>query len=472
MKKLLFLIIFTIIPLLLCGVSCSQKSPYAFGGGSGSAEDPYQIATAEDLMLLSEYVNQINTSAHFKLTADIDMTDSLWTPIGRYFYGNSDNPLDFYHPIAFHGVLDGNGHIIKNLTINTSSERAMEQNTSWQNIQAAFIGFAAGTQDNPTLIKNLTLENVHISIDSYGYESAYASSFVGMAGTMNASQVTIENCHVTGMVRGGNESSHVAGFAAENHGDIINCSFEGVLECAAKSNEAKVGGFAVKNAGNIDRCSAGSMIIVNPTDIPQKDTQAILIDGFIPKKLDFHSAYSENTSISNSSVHGNVLAIPDTVEAVNQIEVEPPVEAVHKRKEAPFLNSGIEYDNFRLMDWAYLSLAGFTFGPKGESKILFLKGGSLFSISDDDDSTRNYLTSVDHILSGDYQIEYLLAHGTDHLEIYMNQMLGSDEIADIKAFIETCYGKVVKYDSNPAPKVSHILLHHLGGVERFEVSAM
>lgn len=85
-----------------------------FVGGDGSAEDPYQIATAEQLALLAYLINNNNTNfsyrdKHFSITADIslDKTDQNgkvdWVPIG--------NSLTFY------GTVRGNGHTISGMTI-------------------------------------------------------------------------------------------------------------------------------------------------------------------------------------------------------------------------------------------------------------------------------------------------------------------------------------------------------------------
>ena len=52
----------------------------AFDGGSGTEEDPYQIATAEQLALLAKYVNEGNedySKACYIQTADIVMNDTF-----------------------------------------------------------------------------------------------------------------------------------------------------------------------------------------------------------------------------------------------------------------------------------------------------------------------------------------------------------------------------------------------------------
>ena len=54
--------------LFLTIVSAAQAK---YGGGAGELNDPYQIATAEDLMLLGKTPDDYDK--HFILTADIDL---------------------------------------------------------------------------------------------------------------------------------------------------------------------------------------------------------------------------------------------------------------------------------------------------------------------------------------------------------------------------------------------------------------
>ena len=59
----------------------------SFDGGSGTKADPYKIATAEQLALLAKEVNsgvvgKTHEGEFFILTADIDLSGHVWTPIG------------------------------------------------------------------------------------------------------------------------------------------------------------------------------------------------------------------------------------------------------------------------------------------------------------------------------------------------------------------------------------------------------
>ena len=65
----------------------------AFAGGTGTERDPYQIADGAQLAYLASEVNkgQPYENACFVLTADIDLGNHAWTPIGNSF---SDHCLE------------------------------------------------------------------------------------------------------------------------------------------------------------------------------------------------------------------------------------------------------------------------------------------------------------------------------------------------------------------------------------------
>lgn len=87
--------------------------------GSGTESDPYQIGTADQLKLFRDIVNGAggqtqNRGAYAVLTADIDLNNEPWTPIGT----DRDS--------AYTGTFDGQGHTVKNLsvTVNVQPGRA------------------------------------------------------------------------------------------------------------------------------------------------------------------------------------------------------------------------------------------------------------------------------------------------------------------------------------------------------------
>lgn len=115
----------------------------AFAGGSGTSSSPYQIANGAQLAYLAKLMNTASTSndyasKYYKLTADINLGNREWTPIGGYSY-QSINGVSF----RFGGKFDGNGHTIYNFCV------AEEKNS----VGAGLFGILKSGAE----IKNLTL---------------------------------------------------------------------------------------------------------------------------------------------------------------------------------------------------------------------------------------------------------------------------------------------------------------------------
>ena len=76
--------------------------------GSGTAADPYLISTAAELAYFAQMQPLNQPSKHYKLTADINLNNKPWIPVGLI------NPIDPNDPgrYAFQGAFDGDGHTI------------------------------------------------------------------------------------------------------------------------------------------------------------------------------------------------------------------------------------------------------------------------------------------------------------------------------------------------------------------------
>lgn len=81
--------------------SCGSGAA-SYGGGAGTSGDPYLISTDEQLIRLS--ATSADWSKHFRQTADLDLNDCDWSPIG-----NSTT--------AFSGGYDGGGFLIRGLKL-------------------------------------------------------------------------------------------------------------------------------------------------------------------------------------------------------------------------------------------------------------------------------------------------------------------------------------------------------------------
>ena len=100
---------FVTIALVLIIVSaCTAR----YSGGTGEPNDPYQIATAIDLITLGETPEDYDK--HFKLTADLDVDPNLpgCKVFNKAAIASTRSPWG-----GFTGVLDGNYHRIVNIRI-------------------------------------------------------------------------------------------------------------------------------------------------------------------------------------------------------------------------------------------------------------------------------------------------------------------------------------------------------------------
>jgi hypothetical protein len=109
--------------LLALGL-CAATQAVEFAGGTGEPNDPYQIATAGQLIAMGSDPNLMDKD--FVLMADIDLDPNV--PGGQVFdqavIGAIARPkaavVDW---LSFTGRFDGNGHIIRNLAIRTEIPR-------------------------------------------------------------------------------------------------------------------------------------------------------------------------------------------------------------------------------------------------------------------------------------------------------------------------------------------------------------
>jgi hypothetical protein len=174
--------------LFLTLITCLFVLPaYAkYSGGTGEPNDPYQIATAEDLMLLGESPDDYGK--HFILTADIDLDPNLpgWKVFDRAIIApDANDDEDSFQGTAFTGVFDGNDHTISNLTIEGGG----------------FLGLF-GQTGYGAKISNLGLEEVDVN--------GVGDSVGGLVGGNGGS---ITNCYSTGSVSG-----------QLNVGGLVGCS--------------------------------------------------------------------------------------------------------------------------------------------------------------------------------------------------------------------------------------------------------
>ena len=230
MKKYVRFLTIALILLLLTGCGAGKNGDrLLFSGGSGSEGDPYRIATAADLRELAWRINDEQSqaqfvSAHYVLTADIDLDGKQWEPIQ-----------------TFTGVLDGAGHTVSGLKINYKAPLIGDPV-----YQQGLIGTLSGT------VQDLTIHNSAISVQGEGVYEVGA-----VAGKVRDG--VIRNCHTTDSVSL-TSSYHAGGICGSlNKGSEIS----GCTNAAAVTGTSKIssiGGIAVRSACPVVECSNSGTI--------------------------------------------------------------------------------------------------------------------------------------------------------------------------------------------------------------------
>ena len=212
----------------------TEDDPTLFGGGSGTAEDPYQIKTAEQLALLAAWnsnpstYDRVNT-AFYILERDIDLAGHEWVAIGNLSGTDS----------RFMGGFDGNGHTISNLTVTEATT---------VNRHIGLFGYVGGANT----IGNFTLTG-SINIPNYTYSSS-GDAAVSMVASRVSGFAHIENVDVYANINvtvGANISEiPVAGVVAMAANVVIeNCTMYGSISVYNDKNIPLAGGISAWSSG-------------------------------------------------------------------------------------------------------------------------------------------------------------------------------------------------------------------------------
>lgn len=205
-----------------------ETGDVAFAGGNGTKEDPYQIATPEQLAYLSEQVEggELYNNNYFELTSNINLSKyDQWKPIGS-------------NEKRFAGTFDGKGYKISNMTIVPDLG----------GIGVGLFGYIG----NAT-ISNIVLDNVNIQIQQT------AQAVGGIAG--GAYQADISNCTVSGKISVGQATASTdvmcGGIVGILGGDsnVKNCTNSADIDCGAHSAIGGIVGAAIANLNSVIRVS-------------------------------------------------------------------------------------------------------------------------------------------------------------------------------------------------------------------------
>jgi hypothetical protein len=258
-----------------------------FAGGTGTKNDPFLVATAQQLNEVRNYPDK-----YFLQTADISLDvvpfnmGNYWVPIG----GRRNNN-DIHN--NFTGHYDGRGFRITDLIIVQPG-----------NGNVGLFGHIGKSGDVATTIKNVRLYNV-IVIGGRGTGA--------LVGRVTGNQNTrIENCSVelgyvsgdaaTGGLIGSNNSYMITSVAAEGFRPVIykcNADVSVLLRSEYSEGKIKFGGLVGCNQkGMISHCYSKGEVIVDNTEVSFVGGLAGCIDlrGIIINSYSLTAVYADSAS--------------------------------------------------------------------------------------------------------------------------------------------------------------------------------
>ena len=252
------------IAIVLPALPPVQASPAGMLG-SGEPTDPYQIATAAQLIAAGADAGLL--ARHFVLVADIDLDPN--GPDGRVFQGAVIAPGSTAlgssgEGAPFMGTFDGQGHSIRHLTLSI---------VAMDGIPVGGLFDSIGT---PGTVRNLILEDLHMTVQGTTYftagglagSNAGHVAYCGVSGQIRVSTTSTRSMSAGGLV-GSNPGTlleccssaemtgaqaNLGGLVGSNDGMIADCYATGRIDAGIYRRE--VGGLAASNSGQIARCYA------------------------------------------------------------------------------------------------------------------------------------------------------------------------------------------------------------------------
>ncbi len=218
-----------------------------FAGGDGSSGDPYQIEFPLQLDNIRDYPN-----ASFVLIADINLDifpynlDEGWDPIG---IGTG------FPTIPFTGTIDGGGHTISNLYVNTTSNSAsllgFAENCAVNDLNFEYATVMGGQRTGILASQSTgcTFENIEVRDESF---TSLPKTAVPVGNTFSASEIDSLSNVVSG-------TFYVGGLV----GYVISSTFDSVFVEASVSNSGSgtggIAGILLTSSSITNSASAGKV---------------------------------------------------------------------------------------------------------------------------------------------------------------------------------------------------------------------
>lgn len=203
-----------------------QDSPAVYGGGDGTADNPFLINTIEQLAEIGQYPQDLSKS--FRLMGDLDFQNTVFNGVG---WGR-----------GFEGTFDGAGYTIRNITLSTAN-------------------YYSGLF--PMILMRGVVKNLHVE-----NAAMHGSARLGLLAGKNDG--LIQNCTVQGKIDVSNAKPFICGaggLVGMNSGAVLQCRVHSEImvnnETSARTNRiAGIGGAVGSNLGRIMQCRSDGKISI------------------------------------------------------------------------------------------------------------------------------------------------------------------------------------------------------------------
>lgn len=216
------------LSIVLC--LAMQASSWGFAGGTGEPNDPYRIATAEQLLSIGSDPSLLNR--HYVLTADIDLAGHLFT--AAVIAPDTDRAAGFDGP-SFTGTFNGRGHTISGLSIDARSTGG------------DFLALFGRIGNGGRLL--------YLGVPDGFITGGRSVQNVGILAGDNDG--LIYQCYAGGVISGADWSDLVGGLAGSNSGVLSQSYATTRLSAGPFSNLA---GLVGSNAGVVHQCYAAGAV--------------------------------------------------------------------------------------------------------------------------------------------------------------------------------------------------------------------
>ncbi len=275
--------------LIIILVSTLSNCYGQYSGGSGTSTDPFQIASYDDLLEISNSPEDWDQC--FILKNDIDASETYYLNNGKGF-----SPIGCYDT-AFIGVFNGDNYVISNLFINRENEYNIglfgyiargkitglvldSCNITGESNIGVLAGSVVGNDSDTTGVFDVHIKNSNTTgyvqvggmignlgsnINNCSFEgnvTGYYSIIGGLVGYSSGSIISNSYAKVT-LYAG----AYSGGIVGNNHAPVYNCSTDVTLVKNTDYTDCYFGGIAGKNISSINKCNTIVHIDSDLTDL-------------------------------------------------------------------------------------------------------------------------------------------------------------------------------------------------------------